>query len=146
MLIRLLPSQIPTVWNHIKYAVSKVMQLSGDDYTRYIVKLIHSLLTEKSQCFVRLNDERKLTGVTITKIVVDNYTKERKLIIDIVYSYEHIDENEWQSYFEIIRDFAVKNNCVEMETNSGVARVHQIANMTGFVEKTRTYSLKLGGN
>jgi len=60
MLLRVLPSQIPTVWDSVKYTIMKVAEVKEKDYQTVFNYVLRELLNEKIQCWVRLNNEEGL--------------------------------------------------------------------------------------
>lgn len=144
MIVRLLPTQIPAFWGAIKYAIVQTDEIEEKDQQRCLNKLLHSLLNDKSQCFVRLDDERKLLTVVVTKIVIDRITSEKSLQIQSLYSWAVINNKEWQNDFLLVKEFAKHEECQHITFDSPNPRIWQVGKQLGFREKLRTFIFNVG--
>lgn len=145
MLIRALPDQIPKLWDAIKYATSRANRFGKDELPFYFNRLLHALLSSKAQCFVRLDDARILNAVLITRIVQDEVTGRKALFIEALYSFKMVDDEEWRSDAEIVRQFAKKAGCVLITTYSNNERVWDILKTIGFTERYRCFVQNFNG-
>jgi hypothetical protein len=143
MAIQLLPNQISLVWDSIKYIAKNVDRISDADAPGYFRTLLISLLNSQAQCFVRLDDQRQLIRVCITKIIQDDMTKERTLLIMHLYSFKRTDDSHWLSDISDIRKFARNSKCTKMVAYSNNSRVFEIVESLGFVERFRSFSLEV---
>lgn len=144
MFVKLLPNQIPSVWEQIKFTVTKASDLSGDSLRRYLNVLLHSLLNSKSCCFVRANSDRKLLAIIIVKIVIEEYTGDKSLLIENLYSFQSVDWSEWLDNFNTVKQLAVKENCKRIIAHSRNPAVFDLATRLGFEETERSFSLYIG--
>ena len=140
MLVKLLPSQVPTMWEAIKFASAKASILKESELPKYFNKLLHDLLSGKAQVFAKLTDERRLTGIIITKLLVDNLTDERVLEVENLYSFEPVSKESWMEGLHIIGKFAVSTGCVKITTYTTSEKVYEILKMMGFRERFRSFS------
>jgi len=81
MFIKILPSQVPMLWEHIKYAAVHADRLREGDVENYLNALLGDLLSDKAQCFVRMDGERLLLAVVITRFLSDGMTGDKSLLI-----------------------------------------------------------------
>lgn len=140
-LIRVLPNNIPKVWDHVKYAAYKVTGLSDKDMPLYLNRLLHKLLSGTAQCFVRLDDDRKLLGLLVCRIAINEVTGIKDLFIEILYSWQLVDKEEWIRDIEIVKAFADKVGCPSVFAISNNKRVFEIMNSVGFREQFRSFIL-----
>jgi len=143
-IIRIPPIQIPFFWEVIKQTVVQADEVEVKDRPFYFNSLLHSLLNDKSQCFVRLNEEKRLLALMITKIAIDKITGDKSLSIQNLYSWKMVDDKEWQNDFLFFRSFAKKEDCKYVSFESRNPRVWQLGELAGFREKSRMFSLTLG--
>ena len=139
MIIRLLSSQIPTFWEAIKFSVVQVREIRERDRQRYLNGLLHDLLSDKAQCFVRLSDKRMLIGLLITKIIIDKISGEKSLSLQTLYSWRSVDDREWSSDFLFVKEFAKYEECSCILFETEHPRIRQISEFLGFREKHRVY-------
>jgi len=143
MLIKILPSQVVQLWEAIKYAATRVDEVDEKYLSKYLNELLHSLLNEKSQCFVRLNDKREIITIAITKILRNNITGEKYFQVQGVYGFKSASNDVWKRDWESFVEFAKKENCSYMGFQSRNSRIWDIAKMIGMEEAYRIFKLKL---
>ena len=139
MIIRLLPTQVPKLWEAIKQAATQADEIEKEDIQPYLNELLHSLLNDKSQCWVRLSDEKRLLGLAVTKIAIDKITGDKSLVIRVLYSWSNVDDKEWQNDIFFVREFAKHEECKRISFESRNERVWQIGEFLGFKESLRTF-------
>ena len=143
MVIRLPPSQVPMLWDAIKFAAAKTAGISDSDLSLYLNRLLNSLLNSTAHCFVRLDENRELMAVGITRIIVDVVTGEKSLFIDCLYSFKGVDSKQWEDDIEIVKDFAIKQGCKKITTYTSSERVSEIVKASGFKERFRCFMLEV---
>ena len=139
MLVRLTPNQIPSMWEAIKYAAVKSGRLNKDEMPRYLNKLLNDLLSGNAQCFVKLNEKRILSGIILSKLIEDNLTNDKSLLIENLYSFEPVTQESWLEGLDIIGKFAVANECITITTYADSEKVYEILKMMGFRERYRCF-------
>lgn len=142
MFVKLLPQQIPAFWETIKYAA---VQADGvkENKQVYLNKLLHSLLNDKSQCFARLDDERKLLAVLITKIEIDKISGESTLHLKEMYSWAKADDKIWAQDFLFVKEFAEHEKCKYISFESNTPAVWEIGKRVGFKENSRAFRMEV---
>lgn len=143
MITRVLPNNIPKIWEVIKFTTSKTSGLEGNELQLYHIDLLHNLLNNKSQCFVRFDEDRKITAVEISRIVSDEITKEKTLFLESLYSFVSVSVDEWQSNIDFIRKFAEKQECKKITTYTRISRVYDIVESIGFKERFRCFAMEV---
>jgi len=143
VVIKLLPDQVPQLWEAIKFASLKADTIEEKDRQLYLNRLLQSLLSSKAQCFVRLDNERQLMALTITRIMNDEVTGEKSLFINCLYSFKRVLDEQWKEEFEILKRFAEKQGCVKITTYSSNKRVFEIVSLLGFTERYRCFIMEV---
>lgn len=143
MHIRLLPTQIPSFWEAIKYATVQAGEVNEKDRQACLNELLHALLNEKAQCFVRLNDERRLLAILITRLQIDKVTGDKNLFAQAMYSWKHASEELWQDVMKFVGDFAIHEQCKYITFESNNERLWKLAKFFGFRESLRKFVLSL---
>jgi len=145
MVIKILPTQIPQLWEIIKFAVTRADEVESKDLQPYFNELLHALLSDKAQCFVRLDDNRILLLLMITRISVDKITGRKSLFIQALYSWKNVEDKEWQDDYNFVKEFAKHEQCKLISFESRNLRIWQLGETLGFKESLRTFRLSLGG-
>ena len=144
MIIRVLPTQIGKVWEQIKFACVQADEVNKEDIPSYFNELLHALLSDKTQCFIRLGDDRTLLALLITRIMVDKITGRKSLFIQALYSWKNVEDREWQDDFNFVVEFAKHEQCKRISFESRNDRVWKIAESLGFRENLRKFVFDIG--
>ena len=143
MIIKLLSKQVPQLWDSIKYASSHVNRINGNELQKYLNTLLHALLNDKAQCFIRVSEEKKLQALALTRFVQDEVTGDKSLLVECLYSFEPVDQPQWESDMSFIRKVAESNKCKKIITYSNNERVFDIVTSIGFSERYRCFAINL---
>ena len=143
MLIKLLSTQIPQTWEVIKFAVTRVDEVDPENLQPYLNELLHALLSDKAQCFVRLNKDRIIIALYITRIRADKITGKKYLFIQNVYSFKTVIDETWTQDANLLKEFAKKEKCSYLSFYSRNKRIWELGEMAGFKEKYRVFDFQL---
>lgn len=143
MTIQILPNQISKVWDSIKYAIAKVERLSEADIKSYYNTLLVALLNDKAQCFVRLDENKQLIGIAVTRLINDEVTGDKALVVSCLYSFKSVDMEFWKSDIEMIKQFARTSGCKKIIAYSTNERVYEIVQSIGFTERFRSFIMEV---
>ena len=141
--IQLLPNDIPKFWEAIKFAAKEADEVADSEFPVYCGEMLHSLLNETSQCFIRLDDENKLIAIMITRVDVNKFSGAKSLFIQCLYSWAVVGENVWMKDRELIISYAKQSGCREIVFQSRHERVWELGRGAGFKEKYRAYGVRL---
>lgn len=141
--IRMLPGQIPQIWDVVKFASVTADVVPENGRQVYLNKLLHNLLNDKCQCFIRFDDDRQLIALAITRLTVDPITGDKSLVIDCLFSFKQTPEEQWKSDIELIKSFARSSGCRRVVTQSSNQRIFDIVTSVGFSEQVRSFSMEL---
>ena len=143
MVIKLQAAQIPMFWEAIKFAVVQADEVEKDDVPAYLIILLNDLLSDKGQCFVRLDSDRKLLGILVTKITADKFSGAKTLLLQALYSWKAVEGKEWEHDYPIVKEFAKHLKCKYITFESRYPRVWQLGKSVGFEEGLRSYTYKM---
>ena len=143
--IKLLPAQVVQQWELIKHIACKVDEVNERDLQPYLNELLHALLNSKAQCFVGLDDKKIVTGVLITRLIIDKITGEKYLFIQNAYSFKVADDESRKQDIDFLKEFAKEEQCAYMAFRSRNERIWELGKITGFKEKARIFELCLEG-
>ena len=142
MAIRLEGKDIVDLWETIKFACDQADDI-GDNKQEYFNGLLCDLLCKKAQCFVRIDSERKLETIIITRIMIDNVRNEKVLLVQCLYSWTVKNMSKWKEDIDFIRSFAVREKCSYIRAVTRSSRSEELAKSLGMDEITRIYSVRV---
>jgi len=145
MIVKILNRQIPQIWELIKFACVQADEVDKKEMPQYFNELLHALLNDKAQCFIRLDDDRTLLAVLITRIMIDRVTGEKYLFLQCLYSFKVIQDEVLRQARDLFVDFAKAEQCSYISFNSRHKRIWEIAEIMGFKEKHRRFDFEIGG-
>ncbi len=142
---RILPVQIPVFWESIKFVCVQADEINKEDMPSYFNELLHALLSDKAQCFIRLGDDRTLQGLMITRIIIDKITSKKFLFLQCLYSFRMVQDEIWKQDWNLVMNFAKSEQCSYVSFDSRHERIWEIAQNLGFKERHRRFDFKIGG-
>lgn len=145
MVIRLLPVQIPGYWEIIKYIATKADEIDEKDLSPYLNELLNALLNEKAQCWVSIDADRILERIAITRIALDKITQQRYCLIQCLYSFIMINEDELKDSFDMLKRYAENEKCSYVSFETRNAKVAGFGAILGFKERFTNYRMEIGG-
>jgi len=145
MHIRVLPTQVPVVWEAVKYAVVQLHEIPNEQLNSYCIWLLHELLTEKAQCWITLNDERMLLNISVTRIVDQEWTKERELHVHCMYAFQGLTDTTMAALIQRYMDFAKVEGCKRVISATRHPRVMALMEAQGLSPYYRTYVKEVEG-
>lgn len=143
MIIKLLSVHIPAFWESIKFTVKEADEVDEKDLQPYLNELLHALLNDKAQCFVHLDDERRLTAMLISRITEDRVTGDKCMLLQCLYSWQRQPDAVWQQDTDFIRQFAIKTGCKYLSFTSRNEAMFKLGEKIGFTERYRTFEHRL---
>ena len=146
MIIKLMPQQVPALWEAIKLAAVQSNEISGAAITPFLHRLLQTLLSEKAQCFVRLDDARTLLSLMITSIIVNPFTGQRELVVRCFYSFRMMTEEDTREGTMLLKEFAKTQECDLVSSQSRHPRIWQLAQDHGWREHSRRYIYEVTGS
>jgi hypothetical protein len=145
MLIKVLPNQIPLVWEHVKFAVTQINEIAPENLTAALTRLLHDLLNEKAQCWVTLNQDRVLLNISITRVGDNSITGERELNCLFLYAYQGMTDSACKGIIAAFREFARITGCTRITGASRHPRLCELLEQHGLIPEYRTFTLTVEG-
>lgn len=145
IICRILPVQIPQLWEVIKFACVQADEINKEEMPQYFNELLHALLNDKAQCFLKLDDDRTLLVLLITRILVDKIIDRKSLFLQCLYSWKSVEDKEWQDNFNFVKEFARREQCKFIFFEPRNPRVWKLAELFGCQETNRRFVFEIGG-
>lgn len=114
MLTRLLPDQVSRFWNIIKYAIEESLPPIAGGSPDRMNRILTSLLSDKAQCWASYTvngEQRRFEAIVITRILYDDVSDTRSLLIYCLYGYENIRMASWSDGLKSLVKYASSRNC-----------------------------------
>ena len=143
MIIKLTPAQIPEYWELIKFTYVKGDLISDDHRQSAFNEILHALLSENAQCFLRIADDRQMKALMITRILIAKGTEDKFLFIQCIFSFRTISGTEWQTDWKFIQDFAKQEGCKYIDAESSNEQIFEILTQLNAKEIYRTFRFQL---
>ena len=143
MIIKLLSLQVPQYWEVIKSTATKVEEINGEDLPSYLNWLLQLLLSDKAQCWVRLDEDRTIIALLITQITIDKRTTKKSLHLQCIYSFRHVPFDSWQKDFDLLIQFGKQEGCDNITAASKHEKIWEIMSYLGCKELHRFFEFKL---
>ncbi len=143
MVIRITASQIPTLWEAIKFTAARSDRIPEKDLPLYLNRLLIALLNDKAQCFIRMDENKELLAIAITRIIQDEVTGEKTLFWNHLYSFKLVSNDQWEDDWPVIQEFAKLQGCKKITLYTTNHRVVELATSRGFVERYKCLVLEV---
>jgi len=114
MLVKLLPDQISKFWDVIRYAIEESLPPVAGEGPDKMNKILMSLLSGKSQCwasYVREEEQPRFEGLVVTKILYDDVSDTKNLLIYCLYGYDRVNRTTWKNGLKTLVKYAIGKNC-----------------------------------
>lgn len=134
MLTRLLPEQISSFWDIIKYAIEESLPPVVGEHPDKINRILSSLLSGKSQCwasYVRNGESSKFEGIVITKILYDDVSDTRNFLIYCLYGYNPVNRTSWLNGLKSLAKYAKSKGCSQIVGYSEIDFIIKLADRLG---------------
>lgn len=139
-LVKLLPIHIPHYWDQIKFAVGQVTNISEEDKQKNYNLLLNNLLSERATCYLRIGENRILNGVFILRVNKHEITGDKTLVIDCMYSFKRLGDEEYVVIFSDFEELARKLKCQHITAWTDVPRIYELCNIVGMNEQCRLFT------
>lgn len=134
MLTRLLPDQISKFWDIIHYAVEQSLPPTVGEHPDKMNRILAAALSGKIEVwasYTRGEEGAKFEGIVLTKILFDDASQTRNLLIYCLYGYEAVDGDSWMNGLETIAKFAKSRDCASVIAYSDKPEIIEIAKKLG---------------
>jgi hypothetical protein len=117
MLTKLMPDQISNFWDIIKYAIEESLPPIAGESPDKMNKILAALLIGKAQCWAiydKTEKENRFEGIMITKVLYDDISDTKNLLIYCLYGYEKISKKNWFIGIKSLVKFATGQGCSQI--------------------------------
>jgi len=134
MLTKLTADQISKFWDIIKYAIEGSLPPIVGESPDKMNRILSSLLSYKTQCWAsykRDNEAVRFEGLILTRILYDDATDTKNLLIYCLYGYSNVDAKSWIDGLLSISKFAKSKGCTQVIAYSDVPYVVRLVEKLG---------------
>ncbi len=134
MLTKLLPDQVSAFWDIIKFSIEESLPPIVGENSDKMNRILTSILSGKTQCWAsyRRDGENPIfEGICLTRIIYDDASDTRNLLIYTVYGYEKTVEESWMNAFLSVSKYAVAQKCSQVIGYTSVPYLVEKAKMYG---------------
>ena len=134
MLTKLLPEQVTRYWDILRPAIEESLPPVAGETPDKMNRILAALIGGSLHCWVssQIKDERRiLEGVMVTRILHDDVSETKSLLIYCLYGYDIISGNGWKSGFAALAKWAKSIGCSRIVAYSDVPRILDIVEKLG---------------
>lgn len=134
MLNRLLPEQVSKFWDIIKYAIEQSLPPIVGEHPDKMNRILSGALSGKVEVWASYNKEgnkNKFEGIVLTKILYDDASDTKNLLIYCLYGYERIDRLSWIQGLSTLVKYAKSKNCLQIIAYTDVPYLIDIVKRLG---------------
>lgn len=134
MITRLLPDQISAHWDVIKYGVERSLPPIVTNNDDKMNRILSSLLSGKTQCWLsyeRDGERSKLNAVVLTKMLYDEVSGSKNLLLYSVYGYSQMTQRHWMEGFAFMSKHALAQGCTGLVAYTDVPYLIEMAKQYG---------------
>lgn len=129
MITLLLPEDVSRHWDIIKFAIEESLPPTVSDHPDKMNNILAGLLSGKAQCWIShsMNGQiRVFDGVVVTKILYDDVSNTKSLLIYCLYGYNKVPKESWLQGLQALAKWAISKGCssiVGYSDNPAIFRV-----------------------
>lgn len=133
MLTQLLPDQISKFWDIIRYAIEESLPPTVGEHPDRMNRILSSLLCYKIQCWISYTrgDVTKFEGLVLTRVLYDDATDTKNLLIYCLYGYGETNVQTWTGGLLSIAKYAQSKGCTRIMAYSDVPYIVSLAEKLG---------------
>ena len=134
MLTRLLPEQVSKFWDVIKYAIEESLPPIAGEHPDKMNRILSSALSGNLTVWVSYiidGEVKRLEAVLCTRILYDDVSNTRNLLIYCFYGYENIDSQSYVDGIRALAKYAVAKHCSQVIAYTDIEYVKQVVNYLG---------------
>lgn len=134
MLTLLTLDQVSTHWDIIKYGLEQSLPPIVADHPDKMNRVLTSLLSSKAQCwasYVKKDKMRRFEGIVVTRILLDDVSNTKNLLIYAIYGYDLVDNESWLNGLKALAEYADNNSCAQIVAYTNLEHVIELAKHLG---------------
>ena len=111
MVIRLLPVQISNHWEVIKCAIEDSLPPIAGESPEKMNRILMNLLDGKMQCWVRVDEDKKINLIVVTTISEDFCSGTKTLLLYCAFGYGSGHKVMWKELYDTFYKFGQSRGC-----------------------------------
>lgn len=134
MLTQLLPDQISRFWDVISYAVEQSLPPIAGEHPDRMNRILSSALSGKIDVWASYNkseEVNKFEGIALTKILYDDASNTRNLLIYCIYGYSDVNNKSWIEGLQAILKYAKKERCTQIVAYTDLPNIVKLVERLG---------------
>lgn len=134
MLTILTPEQVSNFWDIIKYAIEQSLPPIVGDHPDKMNRILSSLLSSQTQCwasYTRIGDTPKFEGIVLTKMIYDDASDTKNLLIYCLYGYEEVAKESWVKGLVSLIKYANSKECEQIIAYTEIPYIVEVAKQLG---------------
>ena len=134
MLTRLLPEQISTFWDVIKYAVEESLPPVVAEHPDKMNRILSSALSGETTVwasYTKGEEGIKFEGIVLTQFTHDKVSETKNLLIYCLYGYELVNKDSWLDGLMAIAKYAKSRNCSRVIAYTNEEQIINVVNSLG---------------
>lgn len=134
MLTKLLPDQIAKFWPVIKFAIEESLPPIVGEHPEKMNRILASTLSNRTDVWTayhRNGDGTKLEGLVLTKILYDEASATKNLLIYCIYGYTDIRKETWPQAFQALAKYAKRQGCSFITAYTDLPHIVSMASSLG---------------
>ena len=130
MLTRLLPEQISKFWDIIKFAIEQSLPPIVGEHPDKMNRILSSALSGGTEVWAS-HEGHKFEGIVLTKILYDDASGTKNLLIYCLYGYSEVDNKSWLKGLNTLAKYAKARGCTQIVAYTDVPYIVEIVNNLG---------------
>ena len=134
MLTRLLPDQVSKFWDVISYAMEQSLPPTVGENPDKMNNILMAALSGKLDIwasYIKDDKVNKFEGILATRVIYDDVTCMKNLLLYAAYGYDKISDDSWTSGLKTIVKYATLQKCSLIVAYSDVPRIKSLASSFG---------------
>jgi hypothetical protein len=132
VLTKLLPEQVAKFWDVIKYSVEMSLPPIVSEHPDKMNRILSDALCGGMEVWVshvREEGVNRFEGVVLTKVIYDNASDTKNLLMYCLYGYDKV--SSWQDGYKTLAKYAVARGCAQMVAYTKVPHMVKMARALG---------------
>lgn len=134
MLTKLLPEQVAKFWDVIKYAVEQSLPPIVSEHPDKMNRILASALSGQVDVwasYLRGEESIKFEGIALTRILYDDVSDTKNLLLYCIYGYNEPDRSSWLEGLKALVKYAKAKRCLQIVAYTEFPRIVELARRFG---------------
>jgi hypothetical protein len=134
VLNKLTPTQVPIYWDVIKYAIEQSLPPVVGDHPDRMNRILAAAMSDKVDIwasYTREDDKIKFEGIALTKLLYDEVSDTKNLLLYCLYGYEGFDRGSWAEGLGSLVKYAKSKDCAFITAYTEFPQIVALAKRLG---------------